>query len=224
MLRFLPVIIFLFIVENSYAQGENNQWCFGNLSGLDFNSGSPVSVSSQVNTTEGSSSIADASGNLLFYSDGITVWNKNHTAMPNGTGLFGGGSSTQSALIVAQPQTPDIYYVFTTAEAQGVEGFCYSIVDMTLQGGLGDVTTKNIQLFTPSAEKVCGTKHSNGIDIWILGHEMGTNNFIAYLLTSSGLSAPVISSCGTVYSTLGGVEIGYMKFSHDGTQLAHAMR
>ena len=224
MLRLLPVIILLFTAQVSFAQGENNQWCFGNLSGLDFNSGSPVSVSSQVNTTEGSSSIADASGNLLFYSDGITVWNKNHLPMPNGMGLNGGVSSTQSALIVQQPQTPSIYYVFTTAEAQGAAGFCYSIVDMTLQGGLGDVTTKNFQLFTPSAEKVCATKHSNGIDIWVLGHEMGTNNFMAYLLTSAGLSAPVISSCGTVYTSGGGVEIGYMKFSRNGANLAHAIR
>src|SRR6188768_576787 len=199
--KLLHVSIFTFISLSCIAQGEYNQWCFGSLAGLDFNSGSPVAVNSQVNTTEGSSSIADAAGNLLFYSDGITVWNKNHIAMPNGTGLNGGVSSTQSALIVAQPQTPSIYYVFTTAEAQGASGFCYSIVDMSLQGGLGDVTTKNVQLFTPSAEKVCATKHANGIDIWVLGHEMGTNNFIAYLLTSAGLSAPVISSCGTVYTT-----------------------
>jgi PKD repeat protein len=222
--KLLPVSIFICISVNCFAQGENNQWCFGNFSGLDFNSGSPVSVSSQVSTTEGSSSIADAAGNLLFYSDGITVWNKNHTPMPNGMGLYGGGSSTQSALIVGQPQTPSIYYVFTTAEAQGINGFCYSIVDMTLQGGLGDVTTKNVQLFTPSAEKVCATKHSNGIDIWVLGHEMGTNNFVAYLLTSAGLGAPIITSCGTIYSGGGGVEVGYMKFSPDGSQLAHAMR
>jgi len=222
--KLLPVSIFICFSLNCFSQGENNQWCFGSLSGLDFNSGSPVSVGSQVNTTEGSSSIADAAGNLLFYSDGITVWNKNHLPMPNGTGLNGGGSSTQSALIVAQPQMSSIYYVFTTAEAQGASGFCYSIVDMTLQGGLGDVTTKNVQLFTPSAEKVCATKHNNGIDIWVLGHEMGTNNFVAYLLTSAGLGAPVITSCGTIYSAGGGVEIGYMKFSPDGSQLAHAMR
>ena len=55
MLRRLPLFIFLFIVENTFAQGENNQWCFGNLAGLDFNSGSPVATTSQVNTTEGSS-------------------------------------------------------------------------------------------------------------------------------------------------------------------------
>ncbi|MEO8085672.1 MAG: T9SS type A sorting domain-containing protein [Bacteroidota bacterium] len=220
----LLVSISLLVAIYCNGQGENNQWCFGNLAGLDFNSGAPVATSSQVNTTEGSSSIADASGNLLFYSDGVTVWNRNHVAMTNGTGLNGGASSTQSALIVGQPQTPGIYYIFTTAEAQGALGFCYSIVDMNLQGGFGDVTTRNVQLFTPCAEKVCATKHNNGIDIWVLGHELGTNNFVAYLLTSAGLSAPVISSCGTIYSFLSGVEIGYMKFSPDGHQLAHAMR
>jgi PKD repeat protein len=222
--KILHVTFSLLLPTLCMAQGEANQWCFGFNAGLDFNSGSPVATSSQVNTTEGSSSIADAAGNLLFYSDGITVWNKNHAVMPNGNGLNGGGSSTQSALIVAQPQTPDIYYIFTTAEAQGTQGFCYSIVDMSLQGGLGDVTTKNVQLFTPSAEKVCATKHTNGIDVWVMGHELGSSNFIAYLLTSAGLSAPVISSCGTNYTTVSGAEIGYMKFSPDGKQVAHAIR
>ncbi len=221
--KLLSLILF-FISTLCFSQGENNQWRFGFGAGLNFNSGSPVAVSSQVGTTEGSSNIADAAGNLLFYTDGITVWNKNNVAMPNGTGLFGGGSSTQSALIVPQPQTPDIYYIFTTAEAQGGNGFCYSIVDISLQGGLGDVTTKNVQLFTPSAEKVCGTKHNNGIDIWVLGHEIGTDNFYAYLLSSAGVSAPVISSVGTVHTVTSGVEIGYMKFSCDGRQLASAMR
>src|SRR5688572_4629605 len=116
--KLIPSLLLLLVSGTTFAQGEYNQWCFGNLSGLDFNSGSPVSVASQVNTTEGSSSIADAAGNLLFYSDGVTVWNKNHVPMPNGTGLNGGFSSTQSALIVSQPQTPDIYYLFTTAQAQ----------------------------------------------------------------------------------------------------------
>src|SRR5215203_5287753 len=147
--RLLQIIIFSCVTQICFAQGEYNQWCFGNLSGLDFNSGSPVAVSSQVNTTEGSSSIADAAGSLLFYSDGISVWNKNHVLMSNGSGLNGGVSSTQSALIVAQPQSPSLYYIFTTAESQGGAGFCYSIVDMTLQAGLGAVTTKNVLLFTP---------------------------------------------------------------------------
>src|SRR6476659_883346 len=82
----------------SIAQNEANKWLFGNGGGLDFNSGSPLPFpGGQTATSEGSASVSDASGNLLFYTDGITVWDKTHAIMPNGTGLLGGYSSSQSA-------------------------------------------------------------------------------------------------------------------------------
>ncbi len=225
MKKLLQLASILFFSLAAQAQNENNIWCFGYGAALDFNSGSPVAITSAIGTTEGCSSIADASGNLLFYTDGLNVWNNTHVTMPNGFGLNGGGSSTQSALIVLQPGSTTIYYIFTTAEAQGAAGFCYSIVDMTLQAGLGDVTTKNVQLFTPSPEKVCGTFHANGTDIWVVGHELGTDVFHSYLLTAAGLNAvPVLSTSGDVHSLTSGAEIGYMKISSDGSKLALAIR
>src|SRR6185436_15886836 len=56
----------------AFAQVETNQWRFGYNASVDFNSGVPVSSSGcPISTSEGSASIADASGNLLFYTDGI---------------------------------------------------------------------------------------------------------------------------------------------------------
>jgi hypothetical protein len=128
-----------------YAQQEAANWYFGENAGIRFDSaaGTVTAVNGgQLNTREGCSSISDANGNLLFYSDGTTVWNRNNVAMPNGTNLFGNSSSTQSAIIVAKPQDPDTYYIFTvdTAFPQGSVdyGLNYSEVDMTLDGGLGD--------------------------------------------------------------------------------------
>ena len=69
-----------------------------------------------INSGEGSSSISDSNGQLLFYTDGVTVWDKNNAVMQNGTGLMGNGSSTQSALIV--PCTCDKYFIFTTDAAE----------------------------------------------------------------------------------------------------------
>jgi len=209
-----------------FAQKDFNIWCFGRQAGLDFNSGAPVAVSGvMMSTQEGNSSIADTNGSLLFYTDGVSVWNRNHTIMPHGEMLWGGNSSSQSALIVQKPGSATLYYIFTTAEALGASGFCYSVVDMSSNGGLGDVTTKNVQLFTPCAEKVCATLHANGKDVWVAGHEMGTKNFRAYLLTSTGVNAtPVISSVGSAHvATTFDVE-GYMKFSPDGKHLALAVR
>src|SRR3982751_5361344 len=92
-------IICTLIIHNfSFAQKEAYHWEFGFYGSLDFSSGVPVYGSgASLYTNEGFSSISDSAGNLLFYTDGITVINRNNVAMVNGTGLMGNGDATQSA-------------------------------------------------------------------------------------------------------------------------------
>ena len=67
------------------AQGESNIWYFGNGAGLDFNSGGPVALNNgSLFTTEGCATMSDKAGNLLFYTNGVTVWNAQHGVMSNG--------------------------------------------------------------------------------------------------------------------------------------------
>src|SRR5215203_2259557 len=88
----------------SYSQKEFSIWYFGYEAGLDFNSGSPIPLTNgAIQTNEGCASISDANGNLLFYTDGVYVWNKLHLQMPNGFALYGGYSSSQSASILKRP-------------------------------------------------------------------------------------------------------------------------
>ena len=73
-----------------HSQKEANIWYFGENAGLDFNNDIPVAlIDGQLNTHEGCATIADDDGNLIFYTDGIAVWNKNHQVMLNGLGLMG---------------------------------------------------------------------------------------------------------------------------------------
>ncbi|MEO8149448.1 MAG: PKD domain-containing protein [Bacteroidia bacterium] len=221
MKRLYIIILFLISIFTCNAQKEANFWYFGNNAGLDFNSGSPVPVAGgQTSTIEGTACISDPAGNLLFYADGVTVWNKNHNAMPNGTGLSGNTSSTQSALIVQKPGSANLFYVFTT----GSGTYDYSIVDMTLAAGNGDVTSKNVNMWTNSSERSTAVRMSNGVDFWIMGHESGNNTFFAFQLTAAGVSvAPVISLTG-ILQTNTNDDIGYLKPNPDGTKLAMAVR
>jgi gliding motility-associated-like protein len=178
-------------------------------------------------TSEGSSSIADANGNLLFYTDGLTVWNRNHLVMTNGTGLHGDQSSIQAALVIPWPLDPDKYIVFTTANNALPNGMKYSIVDMSLSGGLGEVTTKNVLLLTPSSEKLTAVPHSNCTDFWVITHEFGNNNFYAFQISPAGVNhTPVVTSIGTAHNSgsPGGFNsaLGMIKASPDGTKIASA--
>ena len=218
------VLLLFFIVSLSYSQGEANIWYFGDKAGLDFNSGSPVALTDgQLSTLEGCATISNGSGQLLLYTDGRTVYNKNHQAMANGTGLMGHNSSSQSATIVPLPGSTHLYYVFTLDAEAGVEGFRYSIVDLNLNGGLGDVVSsaKNVLIYTPACEKISIVRHANTTDFWIITHGWNSNAFYAYRLTSGGLNTiPIQSNVGLVVNNSTGYNaMGYMKVSPDGSKL-----
>ncbi len=220
------LITCLLISYAGFSQQETSSWYFGVLAGLHFQ-GTVVTATptNTLITNEGCSAISDPAGNLLFYTDGLTVWDKLHNVMPNGTGLLGGASSTQSALIVPQPGSNSLYYLFTVDEIGGPNGFRYSIVDMSAQGGNGDVTnTKNISVLNNVTEKLTAVKQANGIDYWVAVHEWGSDAFYVYALTSAGLLlSPVVSNLGMVHTTtVIQNTYGQMKFSFCGDKIALA--
>lgn len=176
-----------------------------------------------MNASEGTSSIADANGNLLFYSDGINVWNKNHLIMPNGIGLLSNSSSTQAALIIRQPGSNSLYYLFTTDAFEGAFGLHYNVVDMSLNSGLGDVSLLNGPLNAPCDEKICAVPHANGNDVWLINTAHYGDTIYTYKITSTGLNTtPVISPTGIVHTT--NVNFGgQVKASPLGNRLAAAL-
>lgn len=186
-------------------------WYFGNGAGIDFSSGTAVAdTTGALHTYEGCGVMSDTSGNLLFYTDGDTVWNKLHQPMPNGWGLNGCGnfgSSEQAVLIIPQPRNDSLFYIFTTDcwENSGAGGFSYSIVNINVNNNLGDVIIKNQTLFTPSSEVVTSIKHGNYNAVWIITHECNTSNFYAYLIDSNGISlTPIISNVGFILNDFTG--------------------
>lgn len=207
----------LFFQFAASAQNQAMNWYFGNNAGLNFATNPPtVLTNGALVTAEGCATISDPSGNLLFYTDGSTVWNSSHLTMANGTGLFGNSSSTQGALIVKQPGSPNLYHIFTL-DASGSNSLCVSTVDMLLASGSGSVITKNVLLSTNMTEKMTGAKHCNGSDYWVITHENNTNNFKTFLVTSAGVSlTPVVSATGP--SNIGG--LGTMKSSPNGRMIA----
>lgn len=232
----LVLLISLFVHHSCLSQRQANIWYFGNQAGLDFNSGSPVSiddgqtyyVSCMACHNEGTAIISDSSGTLLFYSNGEKIWNKNHQVMPNGDNLLGGASSTQAALIVPKPGSSRYFYAFTTNDfhQHGLQyGFRYSIIDMCLDGGLGDVMSgqKNILLLDTIAEKVTAIRHQNGIDYWVITHKYFSDAFYAYHLSATGFIDTVVSNVGAIHPT--GLQnipaaIGQLKGSPNGQKLA----
>lgn len=219
----LQLTILLCCPQNGHSQ-RDHIWYFGSRAGVDFASGSPTALTNnQIVTFEGTSTVCDENGQLLFYTNGVRVFNRNHTLMPNGGNLSGGSSSTHAALSIQNPANPNRYYVFTTDEFVG-RGVHYSEIDMLAGNGLGDVVLEDVLLLGQGCEKLAGVMHDNGTDTWIVAHQWATNAFYAWRVSAAGIAPPVISSVGSTIICPPPfiASAGQMKFSPDGSKLALA--
>ena len=217
-------VLLIFDLQIANAQKQGNIWYFGNYAGLDFNYATPLGLSGALYAADCSSSISDTAGTILFYTNGETIWNKTHQVMVNGSGLLGSNDAGQSSLIIQQPQST-IYYVFTVDYAGGLNGLRYSIVDMNLQNGFGEVTQKNILLYAPTTEKLAGIYDCSNDRYWLITHQWNSGDFYSYEINSSGLiSVPVVSTTGSVHIGGSGVNnaCGQMSITKDGTKLGVA--
>ena len=196
----------------STAQLETAVWYFGRHAGLDFNTPEPkVLLDGQIKDGlsdvddgtghkrfhgEGMATFSDSLGHLRLYTDGRSVWNMEHELMPNGSDLLGDISSTESAIIVPWPGDLNRYFIFVVDAQFGDNGLSYSVVDMNLDGGRGDIVEgqKNIMLEGPLyngsyvCEKVTAIKHSNGHDFWLLTRTAPGNNVVRYLVDKDGVN------------------------------------
>lgn len=252
-MRLLSIFLILIFASIGLAQGnlQNNNWMVGGTNvgfgipptpgpSLNFSNCTPTVFNNAPGAQfEGQTAISDPNtGALLFYSSGSQVRNALGQLMTNGNQVATSNSISQN-LIVKKPGSSTLYYLFTpetqagaivSTTNPGINGFSYSIIDMSLAGGLGAVVS-NGNLLQPfqNCEMVTGVYHQNGQDIWIIGHKFGSNTFFAYLLTSAGVNpTPVYSSVGPTIITPGSNNyansnydaVGELKASPNGQKLA----
>ncbi|PNQ73330.1 hypothetical protein C1T31_07365 [Hanstruepera neustonica] len=220
----------LLCISTVFGQRQAANWYFGENAGIHFDSDGNVSSlnGGRLFTKEGCSSISDDDGNLLFYTDGSTVYTREHNVMVNGTGLLGNDSSTQSGIVVPKPNSSTIYYIFTVGSNATQTGLKYSVVDMTRDSGRGEVVTRNANLLNQCSEKVAAVlKDCETGNIWVIGFSNLTGNstslfdtFHAFEVSAAGVSNTA------VISEFRGLNItdarGYLKISPDGSKVACA--
>lgn len=215
-LRFYTIglLVCLLLPFLGQAQGETTWWYFGGGAGTHYTCDDAIKLGGPLSAIEGSSAMSTPDGELLFYTNGIVIRDRNHNLMPNGTGLLGHVSSSQSATIVPWPGDTTKYFVFTidASPQWSSVGVHYSVVDMTLNGGLGDIgPTKNVYL-THGIERLAAVRHGNAKDYWVVTTE---DTIRAFQVTNAGVNHTPVESATVTFPWA-----GLSKFSPNGKFLA----
>ena len=239
-------MLFVFVLDVQ-AQKENNVWVGGTKSAIDFNSGAAVPFlrDSTLTVNRSNASICDKDGNLLFYTNGYRVYNKNYQLMQNGNGLeigdyedwgYGYNSLPDGIVIVPMPGDTNRYYIFhgdvnyvTFGPSPFVDVllptriFC-SVVDMSLAGGLGGIVSgqKNVVLFSDTLTS-CGikaVKHGNGRDYWLLMHELESNRYYRFLIDPYGIHGPYEQNIGPELNGYNALGFSTLHFNEETTTAA----
>ena len=222
-----------------FSQGEWNNWCFGQHAGITFNSGSPVpltTVSPLLYSEFSNITVSDSLGNLLFYAEnsGFSmieyVYNRNNVQTPNGNLCNNNFQGNPQPLFAVQNLTDDsTYYIFSVIDPYppltSPKGLVYSIFDMRLDGGLGDIVPGQKSVPINSASQVrsvlTGTRHHNNKDAWVIVHNYKhSNSYLSYLVNSFGIdTTPVVSpSLISLEDSINEI-LNTIKISPDGTKL-----
>lgn len=230
LLFFIHTLVICLGAQAQYNSPENRIWAFGNRAGLDFSSGAPVPFTSFMNTDEGNATLCDSAGNLVFCTNGKTIWNKVGDTMPNAAAIvsFSTSSTSQAAVIVPYIGQPGKYFVFSLQEIATLNDrkLAYCIVDMSLDGGLGDVvvSTRETLLDSAVSEKMIAIPGNND-NFWLVTHRVDTNLFVVYNINASGIGSKIFTKIGEFH--VGGLcthgyAIGGIKSSPDRSMIALA--
>lgn len=221
------LIVLLLSGTMASAQRSTWNWYFGSQAGLTFRSGTAeVLRDGAIRTSEGSASVSDdVQGDLLFYTNGRTVWNRLHEIMADGTDLAGDESTSQT-LIVPNPGNPFLYYIFNTAPITsaniGARCFCLTmnVVDLRRENGYGQVIAKNQVLFddVEITEHITATADCQGTGTWVVVRSRSTRDFYAFRVTRDRVEpVPVKSDASNPQLVVR--DAGQMHISPDGRHL-----
>lgn len=150
---------------------------------------------------------SDSSGQLAFYTNGISIRDASHNVMLNGDTINPGPFWEQFkndaypngpfCFALPAPVKHNFYYLFHMGSeiansAFVTSPFYFSLVDMNGHNGLGEVVKKNQIILPENKDYIApvAVKHGNGRDWWIITGEVSTPYLYTFLLDSAGVHGP----------------------------------
>ncbi|MDI1234687.1 MAG: hypothetical protein PSX81_10425 [bacterium] len=222
LVRHLFFSCYLFFSLNSLlGQSDTQYWYFGYNAGIKFTkSNYQVDTKGQINTGEGTRSI-DLGDGVFFYSDGESIFNKNHHKI-KGISLRGEPSSTQAAMFIKHEDNDSIIFLLTNSTSTTAGTDCPSFYyELKIENDTSLQLKQGFSLNQFGSEKTSSILHKNCRDIWIVSHKFTGIEYYTYLINKNGLIQCKTSSLlGSNYKTSSNPGQGQIKFSTNGNYIA----
>jgi hypothetical protein len=244
---FLSVVLFFSCV--TFLSSQNKIWYFGDVTlspsnakssyGLDFTTSPPQQVNSQSRLSfyESVSVVSDNSGNVLFYSNGVKVFDGTHVKISGSPNEIQGpkdginGTAVQGCYSVLKPGSQTEYYLFTSQGIDGAaNGFRVNRIDMALPGNgtvenpLGEMVSSDSLLRSNGSELMTAYGNCGSDTVWLVTHTPNSYDFVKVLITSNGIQSVTTQNVPTLTQG-GGAGFnsapgrGSMDFNADGNKL-----
>jgi hypothetical protein len=237
-LKTIKTIILILACGYSYGQGYNSQWLLGYFPQPFDNGRIAFNTSSYTLTTEQrdmqfwgtQGNICDVNGNFLMSSNGVWIADATNDTMMNGSGLNPGGITPNwpnglpmvaNNAFIPFPGDSEKYILLhhSASSYNGVyspiNDLFRTIIDLTLNGGLGGVTLKNDLILNDTINGGIGLcKHANGVDWWAVVHKDSSDIIFKILITNSGIASVTTEHLN--YLPLPWGNFAQLSFSPDG--------
>jgi hypothetical protein len=243
------IFSFSFIWLCSQGQNRTNVWELSYSTNILYPNSELIFQSSNVDTHsvervmsmfDTNTSICDTNGNLLFYTNGLTIGNRIYDTLQNAVDFNPGWATTfyepkglatsQGALFIPFPGKDNLYYLFhltgesffanSQSEVQPLH-LSYSIIDINLDSGMGGIVEgfKNVHIIedTLTWGRITACKHANGVSWWIIMHRYYSDKYYKLLITSDSIFGPYGQLIGSVITK---DIFGQASFSPDGSKYA----
>ena len=248
---FLFVLLLASFQADLLAQQDKrgNTWVIGRhlstsgeLMELDFN-GDSLSIDSFVSdhsmAEPSITSYSDSEGEILLYSNGCAIFNRNHQIIENGDNLAtdydlfglcdatGYTGNTEGVMFVPDPCDDNlVHLIYLDQVIENFDWFSRKLMKTSVDVSNSDepiVVDKNFIIYESVYEKgsLTATRHKNGKDWWICLLELKSNCYDCFQLSELGFSEPIQSCTGPFWGesseqSLGG-GVGSIAFSPDGS-------
>ncbi len=210
----------IYVANCTVKKPEQSNWAFGSANGLSFSTGQNPGINGSFHVNDfGAACVSNSNGDLLFYTDGDTVWD----ALGGKFDITGSSDLYQGVTIIPKPNVENNFLIVTIDNSVTGQPLYYTEVsapnpnNVNIVGSSTGVSTSSLGV-NSLKEAVVAIPKCEPKEYWIITKEAAKeDNFVLFETNGSTIS---LFDTITISGSSSNINRGTMAVSTDGQLLA----